>query len=144
MKIVELVRTCIACPSQWDAKLDDGRPVYIRFRNNWCSVRIGEEDGNIWTAVRGKEVLGFEWGDYPMCGDMTDEQLVAQLLNRGWEVELKNGCKADNYKEWENYWDEVADGLEKMREEIKEPPLKPYPKISGSIFFLDYRFQRKI
>jgi len=88
MKIVELTRTCIACPSQWDAKLDDGRPVYIRFRWNWCSVRVGEIDGDKWSAVRGEEVLGFEWGEHPLCGDMSNEQLIEELIARGWEVKV--------------------------------------------------------
>ena len=86
MKIVKLTRTCIACPSQWDAELDDGKPVYIRFRWNWCSVRVGEVDEC--SAVSGEEVLGFEWGDFPMCGDMTNEQLIEELTNRGWKVEV--------------------------------------------------------
>ena len=37
-----LVRTCTACPSQWEGKTVDNRPVYIRYRWDNLTVRIGE------------------------------------------------------------------------------------------------------
>lgn len=83
MKIIKLVRTCIACPSQWDAMLDDDRPVYIRYRWGYCSVRVGEKGATGWdAAVNGNEVLGFEWGG-DWGGDMSNEQLIELLTDRG-------------------------------------------------------------
>lgn len=38
-RIMKIVRTCCACPSQWDAETDDGRHVYMRFR--WGSFGHG-------------------------------------------------------------------------------------------------------
>lgn len=44
MKIVpeSLIRTCTACPSQWEGVTTDNRPVYIRFRGDNFKVIIGE------------------------------------------------------------------------------------------------------
>ncbi len=38
--IIEIKRTCIACPSQWEGKLDNGNTIYIRYR--WGAFTIGE------------------------------------------------------------------------------------------------------
>lgn len=35
--------TCEACPSQWEAALDDGRIAYIRYRFGCLSVGIGPD-----------------------------------------------------------------------------------------------------
>jgi hypothetical protein len=40
--VVALNKTCVACPSQWEGALDDGRAVYARFRHGHLSVGIGE------------------------------------------------------------------------------------------------------
>lgn len=37
-RLKSLTQTCTACPSQWDGKLTDGTPVYIRYR--WGSLRV--------------------------------------------------------------------------------------------------------
>jgi hypothetical protein len=41
--IKKCVRTCIACPSQWDAWLEDGRYVYIRYRWGRLAIRLEDE-----------------------------------------------------------------------------------------------------
>jgi hypothetical protein len=86
MKLVKLIRTCIASPSQWDGELDDGRLVYIRFRHGYCSVCVGDVGGDIWSAVRGEEVTGFNWGEHSMAGDMSNDELIKELTDRGWDV----------------------------------------------------------
>ncbi len=40
MRIRNLVQTCDACPSQWDAETEDGRNVYIRYRWGYLSVDV--------------------------------------------------------------------------------------------------------
>lgn len=45
MKLNNLVQTCDACPSQWDAILDDGRGVYIRYRWGTLSVMVSNNPG---------------------------------------------------------------------------------------------------
>lgn len=38
MRIVRAVKTCEACPSQWDAWTDQGQYLYLRFRHGRGSV----------------------------------------------------------------------------------------------------------
>jgi hypothetical protein len=52
LKVVELQRTCIACPSQWEGRTDDGRAVYVRYRWGHLSVRVGKD---ITAAVRNRD-----------------------------------------------------------------------------------------
>lgn len=40
-KVVALKKTCIACPSQWEGALEDGRAVYARYRGGALSVGVG-------------------------------------------------------------------------------------------------------
>jgi hypothetical protein len=53
MRIRNLVQTCTACPSQWDAESEDGRPVYIRYRwghltaEYWEIVGVGDYDPSV-------------------------------------------------------------------------------------------------
>lgn len=42
--IVKIRQTCYACPSQWDARLEDGTDVYIRFRHGALSVDFNEKE----------------------------------------------------------------------------------------------------
>lgn len=42
LKVLTLRKTCLACPSQWEGALEDGRAVYARFRHGHLSVGIGE------------------------------------------------------------------------------------------------------
>ena len=51
MLIVELTQTCSAAPSQWDARLDDGRVVYIRYRHGELTVQIGPEYASVMDVV---------------------------------------------------------------------------------------------
>ena len=39
MRIVQLEKTCGACPSQWEGKLDNGEYLYVRYR--WGSLQVG-------------------------------------------------------------------------------------------------------
>lgn len=39
--LIELHRTCIACPSQWLGRTGDGLAVYIRYRWGWLSCEVG-------------------------------------------------------------------------------------------------------
>jgi hypothetical protein len=42
-KLVTLKRTCIACPSQWEGTLEDGRAIYARYRHGELSVGVGSD-----------------------------------------------------------------------------------------------------
>ena len=51
--VVALTKTCLACPSQWDGVLEDGRAIYARYRHGALSVGIGDDPEeavrNSWT-----------------------------------------------------------------------------------------------
>ena len=61
MKIENLVCTCEACPSQWEANTDDGRGVYIRYRWGYLSIYVSSKPGQ--HGLEGKEVFGAVLGD---------------------------------------------------------------------------------
>jgi len=63
MRIASIKQTCGACPSQWEARTVDDRPVYIRYRYGFLSVRIGPQGADIWSAVGGTEIYGDGVGD---------------------------------------------------------------------------------
>src|SRR3954449_6556273 len=42
-KLVSLKNTCIACPSQWEGTLEDGRAIYARYRHGELSVGVGKD-----------------------------------------------------------------------------------------------------
>lgn len=42
IKITEIRKTCGACPSQWEAKTDDNKIVYIRSRWDILRIHVGE------------------------------------------------------------------------------------------------------
>jgi hypothetical protein len=68
IKLRSLTRTCIACPSQWDAETWDGEQVYARYRYGYLSVRMG--------GPGGEEIFGKEVGD-GLDGTMSDEDMLA-------------------------------------------------------------------
>jgi hypothetical protein len=55
--VVRLEQTCQFSPTQWEGRTVDDRPVYIRGRNGFLSVRIGPAGGGILDAVRGREIV---------------------------------------------------------------------------------------
>ncbi len=58
--VVELRRTSVACPSQWEGRLADGRSLYIRFRHDELSVHVEPLDGGIDAAFGASPWLGLD------------------------------------------------------------------------------------
>ena len=50
-RVASLTQTCERSPAQWEGRLDDGRPVYIRYRHSHLSVQFGEVGGTIGSAI---------------------------------------------------------------------------------------------
>lgn len=57
IKVTEIKRTCLACPSQWEGKAASGY-VYVRFR--WGHLRVGV-GATVKDAARAEPI--FEWDD---------------------------------------------------------------------------------
>jgi len=40
LRVVRLSQTSPACPVQWEGRTSDDRPVYVRYRFGYLSVRL--------------------------------------------------------------------------------------------------------
>jgi hypothetical protein len=64
MKLVRVVRTCTACPSQWDALTDNYQYLYLRYRSGIGTVDAYDTaDSEKWTHVPDGAVARFDTGD---------------------------------------------------------------------------------
>lgn len=52
-------QTCIACPTQWEGELRDGRMFYFRYRHGYASLGVG---GTVDQAVDDPETVGMGLG----------------------------------------------------------------------------------
>lgn len=87
VKIVKLECTCQACPTQYEAKLEDGRLVYLRYRWGYLSIRASPcETDNIHDAISGEEVLGESRGD-DFHGSMDRDEVISYLRKAGFDYE---------------------------------------------------------
>jgi hypothetical protein len=46
IQIYDLRRTCIACPSQWEGRVNDVGSIYIRYRWGQLTARVSMTDAN--------------------------------------------------------------------------------------------------
>lgn len=83
IRIVSLRQTCEACPSQWEAELEDGRRLYVRYRFGGLTYGFGEDIGSAVRAsldmepiVLGDELDGFIEEGHMLVLLMTLEDLV--------------------------------------------------------------------
>lgn len=78
-KVTALKRTCLACPSQWEGTLEDGRAVYARYRHGELSVGVGDDiDEAVRNARSDVALYAEEVGD-DLDGFMSFEELKATL-----------------------------------------------------------------
>ncbi len=78
-KVTALKRTCLACPSQWEGTLEDGRAVYARYRHGELSIGVGDEiDEAVRNASSDIALYAGEVGD-GLDGFMSFKELKAQL-----------------------------------------------------------------
>lgn len=64
-KVVTLKKTSLACPSQWEGFLEDGRVIYARYR--WGELSVGVGDG----------------ADEAVSNGMSDDALYAEPVSGG-------------------------------------------------------------
>lgn len=51
-------RTCMACPSQWEGKLEDGRMFYMRYRHSHFTFALSKEPtDSVYDAIRGERLV---------------------------------------------------------------------------------------
>jgi hypothetical protein len=56
VKVVQLEKTCSACPAQWEGRDDQGQYVYIRYR--WGHLRVEVNRVEIFGEVLGDNFDG--------------------------------------------------------------------------------------
>lgn len=79
LELATLTRTCLACPSQWEGTLDDGRAVYVRYRHGELSVGIGEDiDDAVGNGMSDQALYAADIGD-GLDGFMDVEELKIRL-----------------------------------------------------------------
>jgi hypothetical protein len=78
LEVYDLRRTCIACPSQWEGRINDCGSIYIRYRWGTLTARVSMADAN---AVRAdtclyEDDIGLRTGDrlggYMDTGEMRE------------------------------------------------------------------------
>lgn len=42
--VSKLTRTCYACPSQWEGRLENGQEIYIRYRHGWFTINVDNHE----------------------------------------------------------------------------------------------------
>ena len=73
VRMKRFIRTCIACPSQWEGELDDGRWLYVRYRGGRFSVSWMTSEG-----VIGERFHETDFGDR-LDGWLSDEEMLTHL-----------------------------------------------------------------
>ena len=71
MKIMELINTCIACPSQWEGIIKNEGLVYIRYRYGRLTIKFTAHGID---AVLGEEIFRKDIG-HELDGLLTNEEL---------------------------------------------------------------------
>lgn len=78
-KVIALKRTCLACPSQWEGNLEDGRAVYARYRHGELTIGVGDEiEEAVRRASSDVALYAEDVGD-GLDGFMSFEELKAKL-----------------------------------------------------------------
>jgi len=81
--MIEKHRTCMACPSQWEGKLDDGRMFYMRYRHSHFSFEVSlKPTDDVYDAIDGELVVHVTT-DEDDGGWMTDGEALELLKENG-------------------------------------------------------------
>jgi hypothetical protein len=73
MEIKAIVRTCTACPSQWEGKLENKQDIYIRYRWSHLTVQIGN---TLTEAIISEPVYHNQFGLSPYEGWLSNIDMM--------------------------------------------------------------------
>jgi hypothetical protein len=79
-KIIKLTCTCLVSPSQWEAELDNGEYLYVRYRWGGLSYGIGKDIDEAVTNSIGSSI---KLGDDEYDGIMSEEQMLLVMEQLG-------------------------------------------------------------
>lgn len=70
--VVEALKTCVACPAQWECQTDDEQSVYIRYRHGTLRMHVGVDIDDAVRAPASAEIYcGGEWDGFMDWEEMT-------------------------------------------------------------------------
>jgi len=78
-KVVALRKTSLACPSQWEGVLDDGRAVYARYRHGGLSVGLGDKIQDAVSNGMSDRALYWDYVGDSLDGFMDVDELKVHL-----------------------------------------------------------------
>ena len=78
--IIQLKKTCDACPAQWEGRTSKNKPVYIRYRWDNLSISIGKPNEACVAVNTFKEILQRGLGRGMMNGVLSETDLI-QIIN---------------------------------------------------------------
>jgi hypothetical protein len=106
-KVTALRKTSLACPSQWEGALEDGRVIYARYRGGALSVGVGEDIDEAVHNGMSDQALYAEYVGDGLDGFMDFEELKTHLYGL---LEFPANLVVEN--EREPSWD--LEALEKV------------------------------
>lgn len=125
LNIVSLKKTSIACPSQWEGKLGDGRTVYFRFRGGRFTFQIGKD---LKDALESKPIIELVNPDDPLHGAMDEDllkEVVAKHMHISWPETIEGSMEiAHIYK----LMSDASDTVNKMIKDGRVTVLPDVPE----------------
>lgn len=84
IRLKNLEQTCTSCPSQWEATLDDGRMLYIRYRFGTFTVKVSPSPtSDSMDAVSGEELVHEVVSSEEYDGELTTSEMLLMLAHFG-------------------------------------------------------------
>lgn len=77
--VTALKKTSIACPSQWEGTLQDGRAIYARYRHGALSVGVGDDTAEAVRNSASDQALFTDYLGDGLDGFMDLEELKCHL-----------------------------------------------------------------
>lgn len=102
IKLIELNKTCVACPTMWEGKTDKGERFFARFR--WGILRAELNNKTFY-----EEQIGDEYD-----GVMETDELVNIL-----KLDVDQVLIDKNITDWDKAWDNFEKFVKELHE-IKE------------------------
>ncbi len=132
LNIVSLKKTAIACPSQWQGLLGDGRTVYFRYRGGRFTFQIGKDLDD---AVGSKPIIELVNPEDPLDGAMDEDilkEVVGKYIHIKWPETIEGSMEISHiYKLM--LMSDASDTVHKM---IDDGTLKVLPEVPESATFV--------
>jgi hypothetical protein len=92
--IVKVVRTCSACPAQWDMWDSFGFYYYVRYRHSVLRVYVAESEDD-WFKTAEAPIIEEKLEPGDMGGFLSYPELKEILENRGFAMPEARDCNGD-------------------------------------------------